>query len=316
VTEGAFELARRLFGLTFKERTDLPKYHPEVRTYEVYDANKQLIGIYMSDWHPRPSKRGGAWMNAFRKQSYQDKVRDIPVIYNVGNFSKPTANQPALMRFDEANTLFHEFGHALHGLLADTQYASMSGTSVSRDFVEYPSQVLENWVTEPDVLAFYARHYETDKVIPQELVSKLQAASNFNQGFATTEYLAAALLDLDWHTLSDPKELDAARFEAASLDKMGLIDEIDPRYRSTYFQHIFSGGYSSGYYSYIWSETLDADTYKYFKDSGDIFNQEIAAKYRESILSKGGTRDEMESYIEFRGQEPSVDALIQRRGLN
>ncbi len=317
VTQGAFELAERLFGLTFKERTDLPKYHPEVRTYEVYDENKDLTGIYMSDWHPRASKRGGAWMSSFRKQSKDTSgKRIIPIIYNVGNFSKPTENQPALMRFDEANTLFHEFGHALHGLLANTRYDSLSGTSVSRDFVEFPSQVMENWVAEPEVLAFYARHYETGEVIPRELVKKIQDASKFNQGFATTEYLAASLLDLDWHTLEDDKIRDTARFEKASLRKMGLVTEIDPRYRSTYFQHIFSGGYSSGYYSYIWSEILDADTYQYFKESGDIFNKEIAKKYRDSILSKGGTRDEMDMFIDFRGREPNVEALIKRRGLN
>ncbi|NNF17613.1 MAG: M3 family metallopeptidase [Gammaproteobacteria bacterium] len=316
VVNGVFTLCNKLFGMTFTERTDLPKYHEEVRTYEVHDKDGSLMGIYMTDWHPRPGKRGGAWMSSFRKQSRKNGENIIPVIYNVGNFSRPSENQPALMRFDEANTLFHEFGHALHGLLSDSTYSSLSGTSVSRDFVEFPSQVMENWVSEPEVLAFYAKHYETGEVIPQQLVQKIQDASKFNQGFATTEYLAAALLDLDWHTLTDDSIRDTAEFEQAALAKMGLIDEIDPRYRSTYFQHIFAGGYSAGYYSYIWSEVLDADTYQYFKESGDIFNPKIAQKYRDVILSKGGTRDEMEMYIDFRGRPPEVAPLIERRGLN
>ncbi len=315
VIAGAFMVANKLYGITFEERTDLPVYHEDVKTYEVREADGELIGIYYTDWFPRAGKRGGAWMNSFRKQHVKDGENVLPIITNVGNFTKPTAGKPSLLRFSEANTLFHEFGHAIHGLLSDGHYHSLTGTSVSRDFVEFPSQVMENWAAAPEVLKTYAKHYDTGEPIPDDLIAKIENASKFNQGFATTEYLAASLLDLDWHTLTEPVEYDTAEFEKASLEKMGLIPQIDPRYRSTYFQHIFAGGYSSGYYSYIWSEVLDADMFQAFKESGDLFDQELATRFRSEILARGGAEEGMVMYRNFRGKDPSVTPLIERRGL-
>ena len=242
--KGVFYTANRLYGITVKERTDLPKYNDEVRTWEVYDKNGELMAIFMGDYFIRDSKRGGAWMNAYRQQYNMNGVDSKPIIVNVLNYPRPAEGEPALLTFDEASTLFHEFGHALHGMLSKVEFRSQAGTSVPRDYVEFPSQVMENWMTQPEVLAQFAKHYKTGEVIPQELVNKIQAASKFNQGFATVEYMAATLLDLDWHTLTDTKPQDAAAFEAASVKKMGLMPEIAPRYRSTYFSHIFSGGYS------------------------------------------------------------------------
>ena len=315
VIKGVFGLATKLFGITFEERNDIQKYHPEVKVFEVKEANGKHIGILYTDYFPRESKRAGAWMDVFRKQYKRDGKMITPIIYNVGNFSKPTGDKPALISLDEVQTLFHEFGHALHGMLSNCTYESVSGTSTPRDFVEFPSQVMENWALHPDVLKTYAKHYKTGKVIPTELVEKIKNSSKFNQGFATTEYLAASFLDMDWHTITEPVTVDAITFENNSMNKIGLIKEIKPRYRSTYFNHIFSGEYSSGYYSYIWSEVLDADAFAAFEKTGDVYNQELASKYRKYILSAGGTEDAMELYKKFRGSEPSIEPLLERRGL-
>lgn len=317
VIKGVFDLSTRLWGITFEERDDITKYHPEVKIFEVKDRDGSHIGILYTDYFPRASKRGGAWMSSFRKQHVdKDGVYQTPIIYNVGNFSKPTADKPALLSIDNVNTLFHEFGHALHGLLSNTVYPTLSGTSTPHDFVEFPSQVMENWCMHPDVLKNYAFHYETGEPIPGELIQKIENSGKFNQGFATVEYLAASFLDMDWHTLTEAVEHDAIEFENASMNKIGLIKQIVPRYRSTYFNHIFAGGYSAGYYSYIWSEVLDADAFAAFEETGDVYNQELANKYREFILSKGGTDDAMELYKKFRGQEPAIEPLLERRGLN
>ena len=284
--------------------------------FEVKEADGSHIGILYTDYFPRESKHAGAWMDAFRKQYKKNKEMIYPVIYNVGNFSKPTGDKPALLSIDEVKTLFHEFGHALHGLLSNCTYELISGTDTPRDFVEFPSQVMENWAMHPDVLKSYAKHYETGAVIPKELVDKIQNSSLFNQGFATVEYLAAALLDMDWHTITDPVEYDATEFENKSMKNIGLIPEILPRYRSTYFNHIFSGSYSSGYYSYVWSEVLDADAFNAFQLTGNVLDKELAGKYRKYILASGGTDDSMELYKRFRGQDPSIEPLLKRKGLN
>jgi peptidyl-dipeptidase Dcp len=255
-------------------------------------------------------------MSEFRTQSKMDGKFITPVIYNCGNFSKPTTDKPALLSIDEVNTLFHEFGHALHGLLSNVTYPSVSGTSVSRDFVELPSQIMENWATEPEMLKLYAKHYQTGEVMPQELIDKLKSARLFNQGFETVEYLAASLLDMDWHTLSSQSEFDAIKFEKESLNKMGIIPEINSRYQSTNFLHIFSSdGYASGYYSYIWAAVLDADAFQAFKETS-LFDQKNANAFRKFILEKGGSEEPMELYKKFRGREPKIDALLMRRGLN
>ncbi|KAA3617806.1 MAG: M3 family peptidase [Calditrichaeota bacterium] len=314
VISGSFILAEKLFGLSFEERTDIPKYHEDVKTYVVKEADGTMVGVYLSDWFYRGSKRGGAWMNSFRKQSAMDGKKVLPIIYNVGNFTKPTADAPSLLSLDEANTLFHEFGHALHGLLSDCTYPSISGTSVPRDFVEFPSQVLENWVLEPEMLNLYAKHYQTGEIMPASLIEKIEKAGKFNQGFTTVEYMAAALLDMAYHTLTneDPN-LDINKFEKKVLDDLGLIPEIISRYRTTYFRHI-TGGYSSGYYSYIWSEIMDADTFGAFKEKG-IFDKETADSYRNNILAKGGTVEAMEMFKNFRGREPETEPLLKKRGL-
>ncbi|ASJ96614.1 M3 family metallopeptidase [Shewanella marisflavi] len=312
--KGVFYTANRLFGITVKERTDLPKYNDEVRTWEVYDKDGSLMAIFMGDYYVRDSKRGGAWANSYRKQYKMHDVESKPIIVNVLNYPRPVGDEPALLTFDEASTLFHEFGHALHGMLSDVEYRSQSGTSVPRDYVEFPSQVMENWMTQPEVLAQFAKHYKTGKVIPQSLVEKIRAASKFNQGFATVEYMAATKLDLDWHTLSDFEPKDAAKFEADSLSKMGLIEEIAPRYRSTYFSHIFSGGYSAGYYSYLWSDILGADAFEAFKENG-IFDKATADAFRNNVLSQGGSEDPMQLYKQFRGKEAGIEPLLRSRGL-
>jgi len=314
VRKGVFTVANKLYGIQFVERTDIPKYHPDVKVFEVKEADGTHIGIYYTDYFPRASKRGGAWMNSLRKQSRQGGIEMTPVICNVGNFSKPVGDKPALLSFDEVTTLFHEFGHALHGLLSNSTYKKLSGTAVPRDFVELPSQIMENWASEPEVLKMYARHYESDEIIPQELLDKLKKSSHFNQGFATVEYLAASFLDMDWHTLTEPNEVDVLEFENNSLNKIGLIPEIIVRYRSTYFNHIFAGGYSAGYYSYIWAEVLDADAFEAFKETS-LFDRKTALAFRKNILEAGGTEDPMTLYIRFRGAEPKVEPLLKRRGL-
>lgn len=317
VTEGVFLACRKLYGLEFVKRVDIPTYHPDVIAYEVKEANGKFVGVLYMDFFPRASKQGGAWMTDYRPQ-YIDKDGQFihPVISIVCNFSKPSGNSPALLNFDEVITYFHEFGHALHGLLSNVNYRGLSGTNVPRDFVELPSQIFENWSTEPEFLKEFAKHYQTGEVIPEELIEKYVRTGKFNQGYATTEYLAASILDMNYHTLSAGQKIaNASQFEKDAMQKIGLTSAIPPRYRSTYFNHIFSGGYSSGYYSYIWSEMLDADAFEYFKQKG-IFDPATALSFRKNILEKGGSEDPMNLYKKFRGQEPSIDALLNRKGLN
>ena len=315
VRQGAFDVATKLYGITFTERTDIPVYHKDVKTFEVKEADGKHIGILMLDYFPRESKRVGAWMSAYRKQFFDDGKNVTPVIVNVGNFSQPVGDDPSLLTFDEVETLFHEFGHGLHGLLSYTKYNTLSGTSVPRDFVELPSQIMENWAAEPEVMKMYAKHYKTGDVIPDELIEKLKNAALFNQGFATVEYLSASLLDMNWHTLTDTLEVDANKFEKEYLDKISMMPEIVVRYRSPYFNHIFASGYAAGYYSYIWSEVLDSDAFQAFKET-TLFNKELAQKFREHVLSKGGTEEPMDLYKKFRGREPKIDALLKKRGLD
>ena len=316
VLGGVFDVATRLYGLQFQPRTDLPVYQEDVSVFEVKEADGTHVGVLYVDYFPRASKRGGAWMGEFRQQSKVGNQDIRPVIYNVGNFSKPTADKPSLLSFEEVQTLFHEFGHALHGLLSDCTYETLAGTEVARDFVELPSQIMENWASEPEVLKMYARHYETGEPMPDELIEKIRKSRHFNQGFATTEYLAASFLDMDWHTLTEPApDIDVLEFENDSLNQIGLIPEIISRYRSPYFRHIFAGGYSSGYYSYVWAEVLDADAFQAFKEAGDVFDAKTAKAFRENILQRGGTEEPMTLYKRFRGKEPSIEPLLERRGL-
>jgi len=313
VRNGAFWLATQLFGITFEERTDIPKYFDEVKTFEVKEADGSHIGILFTDYFPRKGKNVGAWCGGFRDQSNRNGNWIYPLVTNVGNFTKPVGDKPALISLEEVETLFHEFGHALHGLLSNHVYTNYS---MPRDFVEFPSQIMENWAVEPEVLKHYAVHYETGEPIPDELITKIQNASLHNQGFGTVEYLAAALLDMDWHTLSETADYDPIEFEKASMEKIGLIPEIIPRYNSYYFKHIFSGwAYSAGYYSYIYSAILDSDAFQYFKDSGDLFNNEIAAKYRKYALGISGSEDAAETYRKFRGTDPKIEPLLIKRGL-
>jgi len=316
VRDGIFQVAQKLYGLTFKEIKDIPKYHPDVIAYEVNEADGTHTGIFYMDFHSRTSKRGGAWMTSYRKQSVKNDQQISPIVANVCNFAKPAGGQPALLTADEVETFFHEFGHALHGLLSKVHYETLSGTSVPRDFVELPSQVMEHWAFEPEVLNFYAKHYETGEVIPTELVEKMKNASKFNQGFGTVEYLAASFLDLSYHTISPAQKVDTTIFENEKMEALGLISQIPPRYKSTYFQHIFSGGYSAGYYSYIWSEVLDSDAFAAFKEAGNIFDPSISKSFRTNILAKGGTEEPMTLYKAFRGREPEVKYLLENRGLD
>lgn len=314
VRNGAFDVAHQLWGITFTKRTDIPKYHADVEVFEVKEANGAHIGLLYTDYFPRASKRGGAWMDALRSQYKKDGQMFTPIIFNVGNFTKPTADNPSLLNLDEVTTLFHEFGHALHGLLSNCTYINLSGTNVAWDFVELPSQIMENWATEPAVLKKYARHFQTNEPIPDELIAKIEKSGKFNQGFTTVEYLAASFLDMDWHTLTSEPKLTATEFENRSLNKIGLIPEIVVRYRSPYFRHIFSGGYSAGYYSYIWAEVLDADAFQAFKETS-LFDPATAQALREHIFSKGGTEDPMILYKRFRGAEPKIEPILERRGL-
>lgn len=315
VTQGAFDVANKLFGLTFERLDNVPVYHEEVEVYEVFDNDGSHLGLLYADFFPRASKRGGAWMTSYRRQQTVDGSRVAPVISIVCNFTPPVGDQPALLTFDEANTLFHEFGHALHGLLSNVTYVSQSGTSVSRDFVELPSQIMENWAADSEVLKMYAKHYETGEAIPDELITKLENAGTFDQGFATVEYLAASFLDMDFHTQTAGIAQSASDFEKASMDKIGLIEEIIPRYRSTYFNHIFAGGYSSGYYSYIWAEVLDSDAFAAFKETS-LFDQATAESFRKNILERGGTDKPSVLYHNFRGKDPDPVHLMNKRGLN
>ena len=313
VRQGVFDLTTKLYGLQYEKLEDIPTYHADVEGFKVMDADSSLIGVILTDYFPRETKRGGAWMNNFVNQEVIDGVDIRPVIVNVGNFAKPVDGKPSLLTLDQVETLFHEYGHALHGLLSKCHYKSVAGTSVARDFVELPSQIMENWAFEPEVLATYARHYETGEVIPAELVAKINATGTFNQGFMTTELAAAAILDLKWH-MESAVPADVEAFEAEACKQMGLIDEIIPRYRSTYFAHIFSGGYSAGYYSYLWAEVLDKDAYELFKQKG-IFDTETSMSFRRNILEKGGSEEPMELYRRFRGADPDPAALVRARGL-
>ena len=314
VRQGVFDLTTKLFGLQYEKLENIPAYHPDVEGFKVTDADGSLIGVILTDYFPRSTKRGGAWMTNFVNQEVNAEGVDIrPVIVNVGNFAKPTADKPSLLTLDQVETLFHEYGHALHGLLSQCKYKSVSGTSVARDFVELPSQIMENWAFQKEVLAEYARHYETGEVIPDELVQKIMAAETFNQGFMTTELAAASILDLKWH-MTDTVPADVEAFEADACLGMGLIDEIIPRYRSTYFAHIFSGGYSAGYYSYLWAEVLDKDAFELFKEKG-ILDKETAMSFRRNVLEKGGSEEPMTLYKEFRGADPDPAALLRARGL-
>jgi len=311
VRTGAFTLATKLYGITFTERKDLPIYHPEVQAFEVKEKDGKHIGILYMDFHPRPGKRSGAWMSTLKEQWIQNGKFITPVIYNVSNYSRPTGDAPALLTPDEAETLFHEFGHAMHFMLSNCRFRG-SG-NVAQDFVELPSQIMENWVFEPEMLKLYAKHYKTGEVIPEALVQKLKKAGNFNIGFAWTEKLAASLLDMDWHTLTDAKVLDAASFEKSRMEKWGLMAEILPRYRTPYFSHS-ADEYSAGYYSYTWSEVLDSDAFQAFKEKGNLFDPATAKAFRK-LLSKGGSEDPAAIYREFRGRDPKVEALIDKRGL-
>ena len=314
VREGAFYVANRLYGLKIEERTDIPKYHKDVQVYEVKEADGSHVGILYMDFFPRDSKRGGAWMSSYRKQYRRDGENITPVITTNFNFTKPTGDKPALLNFEEVSTLFHEFGHALHGLLSDCQYRSLSGTSVPRDFVELPAQIMENWAAEPEVMKVYAKHYKTEEPIPEDLIDKLKNSKHFNQGYVSVEYLSACFLDMDWHTIKKTREIDVLDFEDISMDNIKMIPEIVVRYRSSYFAHIFSGGYSSGYYSYIWAEVLDADAFAAFKETS-LFDSETATKFRENVLERGGTDDPMNLYKKFRGAEPRIEPMLQRKGL-
>ena len=315
VRNGMFAVAGKLYGITFTKVTNLPIYQKDVETYEVKEADGSHLGILYLDYHPRAEKRGGAWCTDFQSAGWENGKKVDPIISMVCNFTPPTGDVPALLNWDETTTLFHEFGHALHGLFTLGKYNRTAG-SVPRDYVELPSQVMENWAGEPEVLRMYAKHYKTGEVIPDKLIEKIEKSGLFNQGFVTVEYLAASILDLDYHKLPAPAKVDPAAFEKASMDKAGLIPEILPRYRSTYFAHIFSGdGYSAGYYVYIWAAVLDADAFDYFKQSGNIFNPELAAKFRKYCLAESGDDEGMTQYKKFRGQEPSLDPLLKRRGL-
>ncbi|MBF0407059.1 MAG: M3 family metallopeptidase [Candidatus Riflebacteria bacterium] len=313
VIDGAFALANKLYGIKFEERKDIQVYHSDVRVFEVKEADGKHIGILYTDYFPRDGKQSGAWCEIFRNQTNIDGKFVPPVLYNVGNFSKPTSEKPALLSKDEVETLFHEFGHALHTLFQNVHYPN--ATVVPADFAELPSQIMENWSFEPEVLKFYAKHYKTGEIIPDELVKKIKESKRFNQGFVTTEYIAASLLDLDLHSISDSKEIDVAVFEKESLAKMGLPSELSPRYMVTNFIHIAAWGYEAGYYSYLWSAVLDSDAFEAFKEKG-LFDKELAESFRKNILEKAGSEDFESMYKAFRGREAKIDALLNKRGLN
>ena len=313
VQKGLFYVANKLYGITFEKRNDLPVYHPEVVAYEVKDKDKSHLGVLYMDFHPRDGKRVGAWCTTYGNRQYRNGKKVDPIVSMVMNLTRPTGNAPALLSFEEVTTAFHEFGHALHRLFADGPYDRTSG-NVPRDFVELPSQIDENWASEPQVLKAYAKHYKTGAVIPDKLIDKLEKSGEFNQGFVTVEYLAASILDMDYNTAANPVISDVRAFEKKSMEKIGLIDEILPRYRSTYFSHSFNGGYTAGYYVYIWAAVLDADAFDAFKSSGNIFNPELAAKFRD-LLTNCGTDEGMAIYQKFRGKDPDITPLLKKRGL-
>ncbi|MBR6593121.1 MAG: M3 family metallopeptidase [Prevotella sp.] len=314
VRDGMFLLANKLYGISFTPIENIPLPHPDAEAFECKDTSGVHLGVLYLDYFPRASKRGGAWCGRYRSQIYENGERKAPVVTIVCNFTKPTEGQPALLTADEASTMFHEFGHAVHSLFGDVHYYGIAG--VPRDFVELPSQLNEHWVFEPEMLKLYAKHYETGEVMPEELVKKLEASGKYGQGFATTEYLAASYLDMDFHVLTDiADDMNVMDFEQQTLGKRNLLKQIPSRYRTTYFNHTMGGGYTAGYYSYLWAEVLDCDAYEAYKETGDIFNKEVAAKYRKYILTPGGIDDAMQMYINFRGKEPGIDPLLKKRGL-
>ncbi len=309
VREGAFAVANKLYGITLTKKEGVPVYHPDVEVFEVKDADGSQLGIFYVDYFPRPGKSGGAWMSNYREQ--QGDIR--PLVCNVASFTKPVGDTPSLLTLDEVETLFHEFGHGLHGLLTKCQYKGTSGTNVVRDFVELPSQINEHWATEPEVLRMYAKHYQTGEVIPDELIEKILRQKTFNQGFITTELMAAAILDMNLHNLTDMQGFDVEKFEKDAMDSLGLIPEIAPRYRTTYFNHII-GGYAAGYYSYLWANVLDNDAFEAFKEHG-IFDKQTADAFRHNVLEKGDSDDPMTLYKNFRGAEPQLDPMLKNRGM-
>ena len=314
VIAGVFKVAEKLFGLQFEEVFDVDKYHPDVKTYRIYDKDKNLVSLFYADFHPRPGKRGGAWMTSYKTQYVQNGINVRPHISNVCNFTKPTASKPSLLTFNEVTTLFHEFGHGLHGMLANTVYPGLSGTSVYWDFVELPSQIMENWCFEKEALELFAMHYESGEVIPMDLVQKIKDSATFQEGMATLRQISFGLLDMSWHG-TDPSGISNVKEqEVKAFEQTDLYPECPETCMSTSFSHIFQGGYSSGYYSYKWAEVLDADAFAYFKEKG-IFNQEVATKFKDNVLSKGGTEKPMELYKRFRGSEPKIEALLKRAGL-
>ena len=317
VRDGVFYAAHKIYGINVEPLEDVPVYNPEVKAFKLTDEDGSLLGIFLCDYLPRSSKRGGAWMNNMRDQYVNAEGEDVrPIIVNVGNLTPPTADRPSLITIDEVQTVFHEFGHALHGFLSKCHYASVSGTSVTRDFVETFSQFNENWAFQPEILAEYAHHYQTGEVIPDSLVVKINNSLKFNQGFTTGELCAASILDMKWHELTsaDLENIDIAGFEAKVCRDMGLIDEIIPRYRTTYFNHIIASGYAAGYYSYLWTEVLDKDAFAYFKEHG-IYNHEVARRFRETFLEKGGSEEPMTLYVSFTGRQPDSSAMLEGRGL-
>jgi len=313
VLQGAFDVASKLFEISFVERDDLPKYRDNIRSFEVFNKDNETIGIFYTDYTLRPNKGGGAWMNTFRSQSKFDG-KQIPIVVNVCNFPPENEDGVSLLSFEQVETLFHEFGHGLHGLLSDANYPSLSGTSVTRDYVEFPSQMMENWAREPEIIKTFALHYQTQQPIPDSLLNKISEAGTFNEGFETSEYVAAAYLDMAYHTSKeDIKDID--KFEDNALSELGLIPQIESRYRSTYFGHIFAGGYSSGYYSYLWTEVLEADAFEPFREKG-LFDKETALKLKEYVYASGNTEDLMTQYIKYRGSEPEIEPLLKKRGLD
>lgn len=316
VQAGVFMVTEKLWGLKYKQLDNVPVYHQDATVWEVTESNGDVLGVLYMDMHPRESKRGGAWMTSYKDQTLENGKRIPPVISIVCNFTKPTSTTPSLLTFDEVTTFFHEFGHALHGLLSNVKYESLAGTNVSRDFVELPSQIMENWAADPTILKMYAKHYKTGDVIPDVLIEKLEKASKFGQGFATSEYLASSILDMKYHAITEPIQGKAFDYENNAMKSIGLPIAITARHSSTHFGHIFSGGYSAGYYSYIWSGVLDTDAFEQFRLTGDLFNQEKALSLRKNILEKGGTEDPMVLFVRFKGSEPSIEPLLKKRGLS
>ena len=315
VREGAFRTANRLFGITFNERRDIPVYHPDVRAFLVADRDGGFLGVYFVDYPTRPGKRGGAWMETFRRQGVLEGRDQRPLVYNVANFPRPSADAPSLLRLDEVRTLFHEFGHALHGLLSRCRYRSLSGVATALDCSELPSQIMENWAVEPEVMALYARHHRTGAPLPEGLAARVRRSHRLNQGFATLEYLASAYLDLAWHDLADPGPVDAQALEDATLARLGLPAPIQPRYRTPCFAHSMAGEYAAGYYGYLWSAVLDADAFEAFRERGDLFDPATARSLRVNIMEKGGSEDPAALFRRFRGRDPELGALLRKRGL-